>query len=228
MTGIISDMPVKDRIVQMLWSWATVGLIYGTTRFMPGERWLIPETWVEAQIPFNASGIWLYLAFFLFVPWAFLFAKKNRILTLRYSIQISALLSGIIFIVFPTSLTYPALIADGINTKALELLLAVDTAQNCLPSLHAALTLLALISLWNWQQKTQSLVYLIIALLIGFSIIQLRRHLFIDVAAGLLVGIIAQILAKIFLKASYLKGNDLNANNLNAIDFKATDAKESS
>lgn len=196
MSEVISEMPVKNRIIHMLWSWGTVGLIYGTTRFMPGDRWLIPETWVEAHIPFNAGGIWLYLAFFLFIPWAFLFAQTNRILTLRYAIQISAILSGIVFILFPTSLTYPSFMADGINAEALKILLVVDTAQNCLPSLHAALTLLALISLWDWQKKIPNLIYLVIALLIGFSIIQLRRHLFIDVAAGLLVGVIAHLLAK--------------------------------
>jgi membrane-associated phospholipid phosphatase len=134
------------------------------------------------------------------VPLAFLFAKENRIVTLRYAIQISAMISGIIFIMFPTSLSYPPLVAEGINAKALKMLLLVDTEQNCLPSLHAALTLLALISLWDWQKKITSLIYLVIAILIGFSIIQLRRHLFIDVAAGILVGLIAQGLAKIFLR----------------------------
>ncbi|MET0357259.1 MAG: phosphatase PAP2 family protein [Cellvibrio sp.] len=199
-------MTMKDRIIHMLWSWGTVGLIYGTTRFMPGERWIIPETWVETQIPFSASGIWLYLAFFLFVPWAFLSAPENRILKLRYAIQISAVISGIVFILFPTSLAYPTVPEEGFNAKALEILLIVDTAQNCLPSLHAALTFLALVSLWNWKNKFLSIFYLTIALLIGFSIIQLRRHLFIDVTAGLLAGLISLVLAKLILTRTISNG----------------------
>lgn len=199
-------MTTKDRLIHMLWSWGTVGLIYGTTRFMPGERWLIPETWVETRIPFSASGIWLYLAFFLFVPWAFFTAPENRIYHLRYAIQISAIISGIIFILFPTSLSYPTLPTDSIHATALHILLMVDTTQNCLPSLHAALTLLALTSLWDWKKRWQNLLYLSIAIAIGFSIIQLRRHLFIDVTAGLLVGLLSHLLATQYLSGQIPKG----------------------
>ena len=196
-------MSRKERIVHMLWSWGTVSLIYGTTRFMPGTRWLIPETWMDAQITFSASGIWFYLAFFLFVPWAFFHAHASRIVRLRYAIQISAILSGIVFVFFPTSLNYPPLPADSIHAKLFEVLLMIDTVQNCLPSLHAAMTLLALLSLWDWKKKPQSIFYLVIALMIGVSIIQLRRHLLIDVTAGLLVGLIAQLLAsKLLIRIS--------------------------
>ncbi len=196
MTTASFTMSNKDRITHMMWSWFTVSLIYGTTRFMPGQRWVIPETWLETQIPFNASGIWFYLAFFLFVPWAFLNAEAGRVIRLRYAIQISAILSGIVFVVFPTTLHYPPLPMDSIHAKLFGFLLMIDTAQNCLPSLHAAMTLLALFNLWDWQKKLQSILYLAIALLIGFSIIQLRRHLLIDVTAGLLAGVIAQLLAQ--------------------------------
>ncbi|RYY73523.1 MAG: phosphatase PAP2 family protein [Gammaproteobacteria bacterium] len=199
-------MSFKDRVIHMLWSWCTVGFVYGTTRFTPGARWIIPETWVDALIPFSTQGIWLYLSFFLFVPWAFLHAHENRILILRYAIQVSAIVSGIVFITFPSSLNYPAIVTEDISSKIFQILLMIDTTQNCLPSLHAALTLLALMSLWSWQKKLQSCVYLAIALLIGFSIIQLRRHLLIDVTAGLCVGLIAQLVVKNLRIRTILKG----------------------
>jgi membrane-associated phospholipid phosphatase len=190
----------------MLWSWGTVGFIYGTTRFMPGERWIIPETRLDLAIPFNASGIWMYLAFFLFVPWAFLSSPAARVPALRGAIQLSALISGIIFILFPTSLNYPTLFEPSIHASALELLLAIDTAQNCLPSLHAALTSIALASLWQPGHYGRNFCYLAIAIAIGFSIIQLRRHLLIDVTAGIIVGLVSHGLATRFIRTTISKG----------------------
>lgn len=189
-------MSNRERIRHLLWSWLSVGFIYGTTRYMPGEHWIIPELWLDRQIPFNSAGVWLYLAFFIFVPWAFFKAEAARIYPLRYAIQISALISGIIFILFPSSLSYPTVMTEDIHTSAFKFLLAIDTTQNCLPSLHAALIFLGLLALWDWQKKWQSALYLLVTLAMAFSIIQLRRHLTLDVSAGVVVGIIAYFAAK--------------------------------
>jgi hypothetical protein len=67
MTALI----IKQRFQPMLISWCLVGLIYGSTRFIPGDHWVIPEFWLDKQIPFSTTAIWLYLSFFLVVPFAF-------------------------------------------------------------------------------------------------------------------------------------------------------------
>ena len=191
-------MTLLNRIQHLAWSWCTVGFIYGTTRFAPGNQWIIPETTLDKLIPFNPQGIWFYLAFFLYVPLAFLVAPAERVLTLRYAVQISAAISGLVFIFFPTSISYPQTTGDDIHSTALGLLTFIDTRQNCLPSLHAALTFLCLLSLWDWKAKLRTFFFTGIACMIGFSIIQLRRHLSIDVAAGLLVGIFSHKLVTIY------------------------------
>lgn len=177
------------RLQQLAISWTTVGIIYGATRFTPGKPSLLSESWLDRQIPFNPAGVWLYLAFFLFVPWAFLSAETTKLLRLRYAIQLSAIISGLTFVLYPTTLTYPPIASNSIHAMATQWLLAIDTPQNCLPSLHGALMVSCLIALWNWQKKLHSIIYLSISLAIVFSIIQLRRHLTIDVSAGILVGI---------------------------------------
>ena len=42
---------------------------------------------------------------------------------------------------------YPSFDQMGISAGALNRLIAIDSSQNCFPSLHAALTLLAVLSL---------------------------------------------------------------------------------
>ncbi len=186
---------IKQRITSMLISWCVVGIIYGSTRFVPGEHWVIPELWLDRQIPFSTQGIWLYLSFFVVVPFAFLCAPLAKIKSMMIAVVISAFISGLVFVIFPTTLVYPEFNQQTFADQVFYWLLWIDTAQNCLPSLHAALTVICLLVLWNNKKRLLSLIYLIISLAIGFSIIQLRRHLSLDVGAGVLLGITAYFVA---------------------------------
>lgn len=187
----IGVMEFKQRMVSMLIGWCAVGIIYGSTRFIPGEHWIIPELWLDQHIRFSTQGIWLYLSFFVVVPFAFLRAPLAKIRPMMMAILISAVISGLVFVIFPTTLVYPEVNQQTFADKLFYWLLWIDTAQNCLPSLHAALTVICLLGLWNNQKLFLSLIYLIISLAIAFSIIQLRRHLSLDVSAGILVGILS-------------------------------------
>lgn len=186
---------LKHRIISMLIGWCAVGIIYSSTRFIPGEHWVIPELWLDQQIPFSTQGIWLYLSFFVVVPFAFLSAPLAKIKPMMNAILISAVTSGLVFVIFPTTLVYPQFSQQTFADQVFYWLLWIDTAQNCLPSLHAALTVICLLALWSNQKCFLSLIYVIISLAIGFSIIQLRRHLSLDVGAGIFVGVISYIVA---------------------------------
>ena len=186
---------IKQRITSMLISWCVVGIIYGSTRFVPGEHWVIPELWLDRQIPFSTQGIWLYLSFFVVVPFAFLCAPLAKIKSMMIAVVISAFISGLVFVIFPTTLVYPEFNQQTFADQVFYWLLWIDTAQNCLPSLHAALTVICLLGLWDKQKILLSFLYLMIALAIGFSIIQLRRHLSLDVGAGALLGIVSYLIA---------------------------------
>ena len=61
--------------------------------------------------------------------------------------------------------------------------------------MHAALTLLTAWVMYSRLNIVRSIVIMIWAALIIYSIIQIRRHLALDVGAGLLVGAGAIILA---------------------------------
>lgn len=187
---------IKERFQPMLISWCLVGLIYGSTRFIPGDHWLIPELWLDKQIPFSTSGIWFYLSFFLIVPFAFWRVPLERVKTMSTAIIISAVISGIFFVFFPSSLQYPQLMgSESLADKLFHLLLWIDTAQNCFPSLHAAITLISLLGLWQKQKTFANVFYLAVSLAIAYSIIQLRRHLTLDVTAGILLGAFAYAFA---------------------------------
>jgi len=195
-------MQFKKRLWFMLVGWSGVGLVYGSTGFISGEKWIIPELWLDQQIPFNVQGIWLYLSFFLVVPFTFLYAPVSRIKPAMMAVLCSAFISGVFFVLLPTTIVYPQVTGDSVSHWVFYALLWIDTEQNCLPSLHASITVICLLALWSNQKRFLSLIYLIISLAIGFSIIQLRRHLSIDVGAGILVGILSYVVAIKFARAN--------------------------
>lgn len=180
----------KRRLWEMALGWGSVGVVYASTGFLSGPAILLPETAVDRWIAFNAVGIWWYLSFFILIPYAYMGVRTERLLWFRRSMQGAALLAGIVFWCWPTTMRYPEVGGSDISTTALRWLLLVDTSQNCLPSLHAALTLLAVWALQDAQRPWRSGFLLLWGVAIGFSIVQLRRHLSMDLAAGLLLGVL--------------------------------------
>ena len=101
------------------------------------------------------------------------------------------------FLLYPTTLAYPP-VGDGMgwSTQMLRLLQTMDSTQNCLPSLHGALTLLCAWALFERERPMRSLLAVLLTLGICYAIIALRRHVSIDLGAGLLVGLAGGALAK--------------------------------
>jgi membrane-associated phospholipid phosphatase len=139
---------------------------------------------IDQWIPFSPSAIWLYLSFFLIVPLGYLLVPCERLRWLARAMQLSALGAGAVYLLWPTTINYPAYSPDDSASQLLTWLVSVDSPQNCFPSLHAALTILAVWAIGVRRQGWLTVVSILWALAIGFSILQLRRHLFIDLLGG--------------------------------------------
>lgn len=173
-----------NRLWQMLLGWGTVGVVYQLSTSLQGAGRVITPSFIDRLIPFSASGIWLYLSFFFIVPLGYLCCAPERLRWLRSSMQVTALIAGAIYLLWPTTLIYPENNATSISAQLLHGLMQFDSTQNCLPSLHMALTWLAVWALYDAAKPRASAFYFLWALAIGYSILQLRRHLFIDLATG--------------------------------------------
>lgn len=182
-----SDTLVRLRL--MLLGWGSVGLVYFSTGAMTGPTTVLAESAIDRMVPYDPSAIWLYLSFFILIPYTYLSASIERARWLACSMPIAALISAIVFVVFPTTLQYPPARFDGASGYLLALLLANDSPRNCLPSLHAALTLLCVWALLDARRVLRTALFVLLGAGICFSVVQLRRHLSIDLAAGWLVGL---------------------------------------
>ena len=190
-------MTVRSRLLHLLAGWGSVGLVYFSSDVLQGQGVLLPETAIDRAIPYSDAAIWLYLSFFLLIPYAYLAADAARVRWLARAMALSALACGVVFLLYPTTLAYPP-VGDGSawSTQALRMLQSADSAQNCLPSLHGALTLLCVWALYDKRHLLRSALVLVLGVAICYAIIALRRHVSIDLGAGLLVGLAGGALAK--------------------------------
>ncbi|CAI0744070.1 PAP2 superfamily [Serratia entomophila] len=177
------------RLWQMLLGWGLVGVIYTCTDRLQGAGALIPPSTIDRWIPFNPAAIWLYLSFFIIIPFGYLLAPVGRVRWLAAAMQLTALSAGAVYLLWPTTMTYPADGGTGLSSRLLAALSAVDSRQNCLPSLHMALTVLAVWALSDRRRKLRTALFILWALAIAFSILQLRRHLLIDLVSGALLAL---------------------------------------
>ena len=180
--------PLATRLRHMALGWCSVGLVYGLCGALQGVGTVVPETALDRAIPFSTSGIWLYVSFFVLIPLAYLRADVSRLPWLERAMQMSALVSGAVFMLWPTTLHYPPLADASLPGSVQRMLIAMDSSQNCLPSLHGALTLLsvwALAAAWG--------------LGILYATIQTRRHVALDLSAGVAVGVLCGAAVRLWL-----------------------------
>lgn len=184
------------RLGQMLLGWGSVGVVYHFSDRWQAPGRLMEPGWIDQMVAFSPQGIWLYLSFFLLVPCGYLLAPLSALRWLRRAMQLAALGAGAVYLLWPTTLHYPEVPATGLSAQLLGALAQVDSAQNCLPSLHMALSLLATWAIARRRQPALTACTVLWALLIGFSILQLRRHLFVDLLAGAVLALAAGLLAQ--------------------------------
>ncbi|QUY46433.1 inositol phosphorylceramide synthase [Serratia plymuthica] len=183
------------RLRQMLLGWGFVGVIYSSADLWQGVGQRLSPSAIDRWIPFSPAAVWLYLSFFILIPLGYLLAPVHRVKWLATAMQLTALGAGAIYLLWPTTMAYPVDSGTGLSSEALAALIGVDSAQNCLPSLHMALTLLAVWALSDRQRKVRTALLAVWAVAIAVSILQLRRHLFVDLASGALLAWLAGWLA---------------------------------
>ncbi|MEG2034305.1 MAG: inositol phosphorylceramide synthase, partial [Janthinobacterium sp.] len=84
-------MTVRGRLLHLLAGWGSVGLVYFSSDLLQGQGVLLPETALDRAIPYTDAAIWLYLSFFLLIPYAYLAADAPRVRWLARAMALSAL-----------------------------------------------------------------------------------------------------------------------------------------
>jgi len=172
------------RLLYLLAGWGSVGTAYTFgAQYAAGAR-PVPELALDAAFGHLPGAIWVYLSFFLFIPYAYARAPAARLPWLMLAMQGCAVVAAIAFALWPTT----AGSVPAHATPMLRWLASMDSPANCLPSLHGALSLLCAWALLQDERPLHSALMLAWAGLICWSAIALRRHLVFDLGAGIVLG----------------------------------------
>ncbi len=167
--------------------------VYGGAR-MIAEDWhhYNVESPLDGLIPFWPPSVAVYLGCYLF--WAanyILIARqeKKEICQFFSADFISRAACLVIFLIFPTTNTRPAVEPTGFWNQAMRLVYSVDAADNLFPSIHCLVSWFCYIGLRG--RKEIPLWYrfasLVMAVLVCISTLTTKQHVILDVAGGVLL-----------------------------------------
>ena len=169
-------------------------------RYLAGAAHALPLTAVEQRIPFVESAIYVYLSIAFYMPLAPLLAVSRAELT-RHVWGFF----GLTTVAFACFVLYPVQMPAPVTTPSTWLfgLVLSDTRLNNLPSLHAAYTIYSLLA-WahvlpqvpgRIARRLLALVITVWAATLLASILLLKQHSLIDMAAGVTLGLVTYVIA---------------------------------
>lgn len=179
-------------------------LVVGTLLYAGGlllyvlvQRWTWRDPLVIAWQPFDIMvppqplAVWIYVSLYLMilVPW-WSAPRWDQVRLMALRLSLSTVLGCALFVVFPTTIVRPALPdADGATTAVISWIHRFDLPGNALPSMHAAFGILIMQAGWQVMPRLR-VMWLVWLVLVLWSCIALRQHSWLDLAGGLMLGVL--------------------------------------
>lgn len=157
------------------------------------ERWEAAEhltfhqlyTPLDRWIPFRVGWVHIYVSLFALMITPFLWATNRSYYRRLFTAYAATLVVAyLIFLVFPTMIDRPDTQGmTGFNVYVYRLMIGVDAATNCFPSLHVGLSVLTALCLLPLH-RLLGIAFVLWALGIAASTLFLDQHFVADVLAG--------------------------------------------
>jgi fatty acid desaturase/membrane-associated phospholipid phosphatase len=170
-----------------------VTIPYFATQYYPlFAAKMVPVTALDRVIPLWQPAVCIYLTLYLLLVLPLLLARESgELRKMAFGFAWITVISHLFFAIWPTAI--PPLVSwPQITNPILRMVFLVDTSRNALPSLHASLAIYcALCSarlLKSWKTRTAVWIW---TFLILASTLLAKRHVFLDLVAGVSLGVIA-------------------------------------
>ncbi len=152
--------------------------------FLPGNIFKIP--FIDDNIPFISIFVIPYLLYVvvLFLPFVLSYKNKKQFLAVSSAFLFASLICNIIFVLFPTMVVRPEVLATNIFNRLVLFVYSIDGVLNCFPSEHVTFSVLANLILFKIKKKYA--YYLIpLTVLIVLSTLFIKQHYIPDIFAGI-------------------------------------------
>lgn len=182
----------RDRLLAGAFAGAVATVAYRGIQAATLKRALLrEECWSWTWLPFDTRWLGWYLSMFVLVglPW-FILPTWSQVLRFGQCLLGMAAIGWVTFLLYPTACVRP-----GAQGCVHGFLLSLDGANNCLPCLHSAMSVLAAGVIWTREDRrpgrfVQATLVLWVVL-ICISIVALRQHTDGDMLIGVLLGLVA-------------------------------------
>ena len=185
-------MNTIERCLRATIALAGNGIFYYGSAALSGYAFTLPETYIDHLIQFQDGAIGVYISFFILIFVAFLRAPIEQVYYLTWSIPLASCIASCIFLLYPTKVLMLPMTSHGAWGFTLTALHLLDTPKNCLPSLHAAISVICANALIDRHPllRFQWLLMVTWVGLICWSAIAIRQHVLLDITAGLVLGVL--------------------------------------
>lgn len=160
---------------------------------------------LDAKIPFVPQFIWIYIFWYLMlilVP--YYIAKKNPPSFYKYAITfaITTVLCGIIFVVFPNTVTRANIQESDIASKLVQIIYTLDNpAINCFPSIHCLFSYLFIFAALDSKENIPlyiKVIIIVLSILVVLSTLFIKQHVVYDAIGSLIIGSIVWLIVNKF------------------------------
>ena len=129
LSRLIPPVTPDNRLSAMFWGYLAFSAVYLGSYSLSAARavYVPPSTW-DLSVPLWPGSIWVYLSQTILLPAAFLSTDDAHDLTRAYRAMLSStFLSGVIFLVWPTTVGQTVAPPTGVTGFAWTLLYSLDT-----------------------------------------------------------------------------------------------------
>jgi membrane-associated phospholipid phosphatase len=139
----------------------------------------------ERDIPLIPWMIWPYLSLYPVFLLPLLHMTPGQMSVLTWQSAVSVLIAGMVFVLIPGRLGFSPTLVTGMLTPLFDLMTAVDTPHNLVPSLHVTFAALILFGCAEQASRPLAWIYRLWLAVMCASTVFVHQHHLLDVATGL-------------------------------------------
>jgi membrane-associated phospholipid phosphatase len=140
---------------------------------------------LDGEIPFVPEFVLLYLMLYPMFLLPFFYVRNGEFFRLlAYAYLTLMIICYAVFLMFPVGMTHPRT-WDGpaLSVWILGLVYKYDNGRNCFPSMHAAMSMMASLTLME-THRLRGWIALLVTFAVGAAALFVRQHFIVDIFAG--------------------------------------------
>ncbi len=202
---ISKDPPFKRRLLIVFIITSLLYTEYYVTNHFPiFEPILLPQTFIDEQIPFLLWTVYPYLLLLSGAYLALLLRRGGHFWSCMIALMVGLQFNYLTFLLYPTYIIRPDVAhVDGFGIHCYRWLLSVDESCNCFPSGH--ITTPSVVCWYLLRENRAYWTIVLFCLFLFITVLTTKQHYVIDIAGGLATAAMGIIIYERWIRGRLLE-----------------------